>query len=261
MEAWLQQTQDQFLGFLMILARVSCVLIFAPVLGSDSVPVRLKVPLSLLLSFVVASALGFPVAGRAVQAMWVSSLAGEVLIGVAIGFVSGLAIAGCQLGGGLIGLQMGFGIVNVIDPMSNAQISLLDQFKFILALLILLATNGHHEILKAMANSFGTIAPGEVILQNWTPHYLIDVSELIFIAGVRVAAPVVVALLLVSLATGIISRTVPQINFLVTGFAFRIGLGFLVLLFGVSFFATYVSGLFEDLPGQLSILVRTFAGP
>jgi flagellar biosynthetic protein FliR len=79
--------------------------------------------------------------------------------------------------------------------------------------------------------------------------------------GLRVAAPVIAALLVISAATGIISRSVPQVNFLVVGFAFRIGMGLLLLYLGINFYVSYLDGLFADLPQQLAAVIRTFTGP
>lgn len=260
MESWLIAVQAQFLGFVLILARVTSVLVFAPMFGSDAVPRQVKALLGLVLSLVLAAALGFPVPAVGTAGGWVLALFGEVLLGVAIGFVSGLVFTAVQMGGELIGLQMGFGIVNVIDPAANIEISIIGQFKFILALLVFLAVRGHHMIIEALLRSFEQSPPGAAIVSAATGSFIARISGLVFEVGVRVAAPVIVALLVISAATGIISRSVPQVNFLVVGFAFRIGMGLLVLLFGVAFYVGYLESLFQELPGQLIGLMRTFQG-
>lgn len=261
MQAWTAALQAQFLGFLLILARVSSVLVFAPLFGSDSVPRQLKVMLALILSLTLASALGFPPPLLNVSGGWLIALFGEVLLGMAIGFVSGLVFTAVQVGGEMIGLQMGFGIVNVIDPAANVEISIIGQLKFILALLVFLAVRGHHMIIEALMLSFQQSPPGAAVLSAGTGGVITQLFGLIFEVGLRVAAPVILALLVISAATGIISRSVPQVNFLVVGFAFRIGMGLLVLLFGISFYVGYLGDLFQDLPGQLWGLIRTFHAP
>lgn len=261
MEAWFTAIEAQFLGFLLILARVSSVVVFAPLFGSDSVPRQVKVLLGLILSLTLASALGFPAPVVSTSGGWVLALFGEVLLGMAIGFVSGLVFSAVQLAGEMIGLQMGFGIVNVIDPAANIQISIIGQLKFILALLMFLAVRGHHMIIEALMHSFQQSPPGAAVLSANTGGVITDLFGLVFEVGLRVAAPVIVALLVISAATGIISRSVPQVNFLVVGFAFRIGMGLLVLLFGISFYVGYLDDLFQDLPRQLLALIRTFRGP
>jgi flagellar biosynthetic protein FliR len=261
MEAWLALVQAQFLGFLLILARVGSVLVFAPFFGSEAVPKQVKAMLGLLLALALASALGFPAPQISTSGGWLLALVGEVALGMAIGFVSGLVFSAVQMGGEMIGLQMGFGIVNVIDPVANIQISIIGQFKFILALLVFLAVRGHHMILQALAHSFQQSPPGAAFLSANTANLIAGLFGLIFETGLRVAAPVIVALLVISAATGIISRSVPQVNFLVVGFAFRIGMGLLVLLFGVSFYVEYIGDAFQDIPGQLIALIRTFQGP
>jgi flagellar biosynthetic protein FliR len=261
MQVWLEGVQTQLFGFLLILARVGSILVFAPVFGSDSVPKQVKILVGLVLSLTLASALGFPAPAVDMTGGWILPVAGEVLLGIAIGFVSSLIFAAVQLAGEVIGLQMGFGIVNVIDPNANVEISIIGQMKFILAILVFLAVRGHHLIIMALLRSFEVAPPGGAVLTAGTGELLVQQFGLVFDVGLRVAAPVIAALLVISAATGIISRSVPQVNFLVVGFAFRIGMGLLLLYLGINFYVSYLDGLFQDLPQQLAAVIRTFAGP
>ena len=186
-------------------------------------------------------------------------MAGELAMGLGIGLLGTLAISAVQMGGQVIGIQMGFGIVNVMDPTSNLQVSLIGQFKFFVATLVFLAINGHHDILKAIHRSFAFVPPGQIVPRAAMGGFLTDAGAAVFEVAVRVAAPIIVSILVVNFAFGIISRTVPQINFLIDGFAFKIIVGIFILWLGLSAYVGVMQSLFEALPRQFMGFIRLFA--
>jgi flagellar biosynthetic protein FliR len=258
MPVWLAHTQQQFLGFLMVFCRVASMLLTAPVFGGSQVPGQLKAAFSLVLSAVVFSGLGFPALAPA-PGTWVLGIAGELAMGLGIGLLGTLAVAAVQMGGEVIGIQMGFGIVNIMDPTSNLQTSLIGQFKFFVATLVLLAINGHHDILRAIHRSFAFVPPGQIVLRAAMGGFLVDAGTIVFEVAVRVAAPIIVSILVVNFAFGIISRTIPQINFLIDGFAFKIFVGLFILWLGITAYVGVMQSLFEALPRQYMGFIRLFA--
>jgi len=256
MEAFLSQSGEQFGLFLLVLARVSAMLVFAPVFGSRSVPTQLKAGLSLLVSVLLALSLQFQPVGVVGGLGFALQLAGEVLIGIAVGYVATLMFAAVQLAGELVGVQMGFGIVNVIDPMTSIQVSIIGQFKFMIAILLFLAVNGHRVMLEAVGQSFLVIPPGQMVLETGIGEHFGNLFGKMLVVSVKLAAPVLVALLLASFAEGIIARTVPQINIFIVGFGIRIAFGIFVLMLSVGFFVVVMSRQFSQLPVELARLFQ-----
>jgi flagellar biosynthetic protein FliR len=249
-------TQEQIFAYVLILARVSAIFAFAPIFGSRSVMVQLKAALSLVVSVMLFMVL--QPEGQSMQGMvdFAMRIAIEVIIGAAIGYVATFAFEAIQFAGELMGLQMGFGIVNVIDPLTSVQVSLIGQFKFILAVLLFLLVGGHRMIVESIGHSFLVLPPGQMAFNTGISRYFVNLFSELLVVGVRLAAPVVTSLLMTSLAEGLIARTVPQMNIFIVGFGVRIAFGLFILSVSVAYFAMVITGQFEDLPYDFEQLFR-----
>ena len=214
MEYWLAQ----FHVFLLILLRVSAMLAVAPVFGHRAFLARAKIGLAFM-------------------------MVREIAMGVVVGFAVLLVFIGVQFAGQLAGLQMGFGIVNVIDPHSSEQVSIIGQFLNLLALLGLLTLNGHHLILSGLVNSFDAVPLGEAVFKEPIIHKIIALSGTVFIIAVKISAPILVALFMVSVAMGILARTVPQMNVFIVGFPVQLAVGTLLLMLTLPLFFILVERL------------------
>jgi flagellar biosynthesis protein FliR len=226
-EYWL----GQFHVFLLILLRVSALLTVAPIFGHRIFLGRAKIGLAFMVSLVV-----FPLIGAgappAPDGFWPYAfmMVGEVLMGLVLGFAVLLLFVGIQFAGQLAGLQMGFGIVNVIDPQSSEQVSIIGQFLNILTILLILSISGHHMILNGLVSSFDAVPLGGVVLKGQVLDKLILLSSQVFVVAVKISAPIMAALFLVSVAMGILARTVPQMNVFIVGFPVQLAVGMGVLM-------------------------------
>jgi flagellar biosynthetic protein FliR len=224
---------DQFHVFLLVLLRVSALLVVAPIFGHRSWLARAKVGLAFMVTIVL-----FPmVADQDLQLptgvfAYAFLMVREVLMGVVLGFTVLLLFIGIQFAGQLAGLQMGFGIVNVIDPQSSNQLSIMGQFLNILAILLLLTLT-----------SFEAIPLGGVSFQEGLALKLLAVTAQIFVIAVKISAPVLIALFLVTAAMGVLARTVPQMNVFMVGFPLQIAVGMGTLLVSLPLFAVLVERL------------------
>ena len=151
-------------------------------------------------------------------------------MGLVLGYAGRLLFIGIQFAGQLSGLQMGFGIVNVIDPASHDQISIIGQFLNILAILMVLTLDGHHVILNGLISSFDAVPLGGVVLQAAIAHKFIALTSEVFIIAIKISAPILIALFLISTAMGVLARTVPQMNVFIVGFPVQLAVGLSVLV-------------------------------
>ena len=150
---------------------------------------------------------------------------------------------------------MGFGIVNVIDPQSSNQISILGQFLNIMAILILLSLNGHHVILNGLLHSFDVVPLGGVTLAAPVMEKLMAMSAEIFVVAVKISAPILVALFLISVAMGILARTVPQMNVFIVGFPVQIGVGLTALTVSLPLFYLMMERIVHTLGRDLAAVI------
>jgi len=255
MEYWL----SQFHIFLLVLLRVSALLIVAPIFGHRNYLARAKIILAATVSLVV-----FPLVARSAPEIpeglypYALIMLKEVAMGVALGFAVLLLFVGIQFAGQLVGLQMGFGIVNVIDPQSSNQVSIIGQYLNILAVLILLTTNGHHMILKGLVSSFDVVPLGGVELKASVAAKMIVLTSQAFIVAVKIAAPILLSLFLVSVALGILARTVPQMNVFIVGFPVQIAVGLTALIVALPMFFVLLGRLMGSLERDLFVLIDFF---
>ncbi|MGE5843331.1 MAG: flagellar biosynthetic protein FliR, partial [Syntrophaceae bacterium] len=102
--------------FFLVLLRVSTIVVMIPILGDRTTPARIKGGLAVFITFLVLPFVGHPASGTDDLFTLGLRMGGEVLIGIILGFASRLAFTGIQMAGQLVGFQIGFSIVNIIDP-------------------------------------------------------------------------------------------------------------------------------------------------
>ncbi len=237
----------RFETFLLIVARVSFVLFMMPIFGSRNIPALLKTGLTLtvgllLLPVVEPGASSFPSDPYHFGVFIVS----ECIIGFLLGLSVKMLFSGLQMAGELAGFQMGFSMAQVIDPQSGTDTTLISQFHYILGLLIFLSIDGHHWFFRALMQSFQSLSPGTVYLKDGVYRHLLSLSGEMFVTAVKIAAPVMVVLILTQVALGIVSKTVPQVNVLITSFPLTIGLGLIFLGLSLELLYPYLKTLFEE---------------
>jgi flagellar biosynthetic protein FliR len=254
----LSVTLPQLELFFLVFLRTGAFLMAIPMLNGSSVPVIFRIGLCLVTSLLV-----FPlVAGGALPAVTGDvvtlgvSAAGEVLIGILAGFSIRLVFEGVQLAGELAGYQMGLAIAEVIDPASEDQVAILSQFMSLLATLVFLAINGHHWFIRTLVESFEAVPPIGFHVNGPLLERLTRLTAEMFITGLKAGAPVIVALLLGTVAFGLVARTVPQMNIFVVSMPVNIAVG--LLFFGLSLphLVAYMGDLFAGVPRNALVLLK-----
>lgn len=244
--------------FFLILARLSGLFIAAPIFSSRQVPARFKVFLVVVLSAAMAFFVPakFPIeTGTPLIFLWAMVL--ELLIGYVIGFVAYMVLSGIQLAGQLMDMQMGFAIVNVIDPQSGAQIPLMGNLSQTLALLVYLAMNGHYFLLQGLVDSYKYVPVLGLSLGQAFMDEITRMTIAMFVIAIKISAPIVIAVLTGDIAMGFIARTVPQMNVFVVGMPVKIILGLLLLLVMLPIFLWVFNVLFTQLFLSLDYFLMT----
>lgn len=241
-----------------VFVRVGSIILFAPVLGSGMIPVRLRIGLVLLISVVVfplVRSLAMP-HPRGLFELAVFS-ASEAVIGMTIAYAVRMVFTAVQLAGNLIDFQMGFGVVNVIDPQTNSQVSVTAQVQNILAILIFFILDVHHFIIQAVVDSFFTINPQRFAFSPLTMEIILRLFSAAFVTAIKLAAPAMAILFFLSVGMGLVARTVPQMNVFILGFPLQIALGLIMLGLSMSFFSAVTQNSFLDLPGSFRSLMQS----
>ena len=262
MERLLDLTTGEFPAFLLVFFRMTGVFLFAPVLGNQALPLGLKGFLSLLLAF-----LFFPLVDRAgvtVDASgpaYLLAAAAELGVGILIGFAASLLFAGVQFAGQILDQELGLLVANVLDPMTDQPISIVGQFKALLAMTVYLLIDGHHLLVSALLESYRAVPL--LGLQLWAAPALFVSDAMmrdVLRMGVQIAAPALVTLFLITIALAFMARTVPEMNIFALGFALRLGVGLGVLALGVGLFVYGFQEAHFDHTRALRELMRLLGG-
>ncbi len=251
-------SNEEFERFLYVFFRVSAFFIFVPIIGSRQFPVRMKIGLALLLSFMtfpLISGLPLPQPKGALDLS--VYLFAETLVGLTLAFAMRMIFVAVQVAGTVVDFQMGFGVVNVIDPQTETQVSITAQFQNIFAILIYLALNAHHLTIYSIVESFQLINPMQFNFTEITMGFILKMFATTFMVAVKIAAPIMAILFLISVGLGLVARTVPQMNVFIVGFPLQIGVGLIMIGLTMTYFSMAVKQQIADLPFWLVGLMRT----
>jgi flagellar biosynthetic protein FliR len=251
--------QEQILLFTLIFLRIGAMLIMIPVLGERTVPARVKAGLTLLVSLLVFQSVqtGMPnIPADSGFFSMVAAMVGEILIGIIIGFTAKIIFSGIQFAGDMIGMQMGFSIVNVIDPLSSTQVSIFSEFQYLIAVLVYLSVDGHHLFILAIVDSYRMVSPFEFHFSGSLMQSIFMFSGVLFTTAVKVSAPVMAVLLFTNVALAIVARTVPQINVFIVGFPLQIAAGLLAVGLTVPIFVKLVQRAITGIGTEVYGLLR-----
>jgi flagellar biosynthetic protein FliR len=213
----------------LLLVRPGMLVMSAPPFGGTFAPSHVRIGLVVLLAAAMWPAHGVPAIGSGVGLAMV--VAREIAIGLAIGVAMRALLAGAEMAGHLTSQQIGLSYGAIVDPQSGVRNNILASLYGNLTLVTFLALNGHHALVRALAASYQALPIGPGGLDQ--PSLARAISQMlgiVFVLGVRFAMPAIVALLVVELAMGLISRTAPALNLMVVGMPLRLVSGLLVVI-------------------------------
>ncbi len=246
-------------NFLLIFCRITSFLVVAPVFSFRGIPAVLKIGLAFYVSLIVLIAI-HAATPLDFDGDYLLTAIREILIGLLLGFTAYLLFTVVQIAGSFIDIQIGFGIVNVFDPLTGTQSPIMGNLKFIIATLLFLSINGHHYLLLAIMKSYQWVPLSnplfEQIYGGSLSDFLIRTFSDAFYIAFQIAAPIVIALFLADVALGIFARVAPQFNMFVVGFPIKIAIGFIVLSIMIPGFLFLFQHLFETMMDQLHQLLE-----
>ena len=225
--------------FLLPLFRIASMLMVMPVIGTQLVPVRVRLYLALAICVVLAPTLPPMPQVDSVSLQSMLLVGEQVLIGVMFGFMLQLYFHLFTVAGQIIAVQMGLGFASMVDPSNGVSVPVLGQFLLMLVTLLFLAMNGHLVVFEVLAESFITLPVGTGLSTN---HYWELAGKLGWVlgAGLLLVLPAITALLVVNLAFGIMTRAAPQLNIISIGFPMTLVIGLVIFWLGLAdFLAQY----------------------
>jgi flagellar biosynthetic protein FliR len=226
---------ESLAGLSVLLVRPGMLIIGTPFLGGVYAPAALRVGLTVLLAILLAPFVqvpaSLPLTGLAVV------LAREVAIGLALAFAIRVLVVAAEFAGHFMGYQIGLSLGSLIDPQTGVRNSTLALLYANVAVVVCLSTDAHHALLRALADSYAALPVGLGGAAGIDASLAGSVARLlglVFVLGVRIAAPVVIVMLLVEVALALLARVAPSLNVMTAGAPVRIAVGLLVVAATVS---------------------------
>lgn len=246
---------------LLIFVRVSAFFVSVPLFSYRTIPPQMRIALAFVLAWMMYYT--FSIEAIPFDGNYILLVLKEAVIGLMLGLTAYIIMSAVQIAGGFIDFQMGFALANIVDPQTGAQSPLMGQFFNFLALLTLLAINGHHLLLDGIFYSYQFL-PMEQMFPNFgsedTVKFIMKMFAAVFVVAFQMSAPIVATLFLVTIALGITGKTVPQMNIFVIGFPIKIAVGFLVLIITMAVMVEVMQNLIEMMIIQLRNLMVILGG-
>ena len=231
-------SQEQVVTFFLIFARIIAVLLLTPGFSGKEIFASGKIAFifwtCLLLVFTVPLPLSLP----PTPIMFFFAIIVEFLIGAMLGFITQLLVVGIELGGSIMDTQAGLSVASLLDPSSGQTTSILSRLLRQITVLVFFLINGHHVVLGAVVQSFKAVPITSKFNIFEASRYVTEVSVDMFVAGLQIAAPILLIVFLVDFGFGLLSRVAPQVNVFQLGFQVKPLVSVAVLL-------TVVPGLVE----------------
>ncbi len=244
--------------FLLIFVRMTGLFVTAPIFGRRNIPVYFKIGFAfttaLLMANVVPVGQVLDTGNFMIYALYIIK---EFVVGVVIGFVAYAVFTSIYIAGQIIDMQIGFGMVNVLDPLSNIQVPVTANLYYMTAMIIFLVTNGHHMLIKALYQSFSIVPLGSAVIGPGMVDNIVIVFKNMFSVGFKIAAPIVAAVIITDVVLGIISKTIPQMNVFVLGMPLKVFLGLIIVLLTIPAFIYIVTMLTEDMSVEIFRFIRS----
>ena len=242
---------EKLLGFVMVLTRISAFFMVLPVFGWRAIPVRIKVGLTVLLAIFFSVITPLAIDSNRVSVLEaILLIANEATYGLALGLIAAIVFSAVKLSGRIIERQMGLAMAQVLDPLTGERTQPLGSLLEMIFILLFLSANGHHLFLLIISKSYEAFPAGSIPTVPVLTGGVVKAGSAMFIAGLKMAAPILAAFLLLMAVLAVLARIVPEMNILFISLPLRVGLGLLM----VTIFLPYINGFvteFADWMGKL----------
>lgn len=242
--------------FLLVLIRISGFVYTAPFLNQNSVPRKVKVGLSVFMALVIFSSV------KGIQLEYVGIIdyailvAKELIIGILIGYSSNMCVYILSFAGQMLDMEIGFSMVTLFDSATNMQTTITSSFYTYLVMLIMLLSDMHLHLIKAIMDTFNLIPIGHAVFKPGLYDGAIKFITDYFIIGFRIILPVFAATLIVNVVLGILAKVAPQMNMFVVGMQLKVLIGLFVLFFVISLIPQVTDFIFSEMKSMVQIVVK-----
>lgn len=255
-------TEQNLLFFFLIATRISGIFLSAPIFSSRNIPARIKVLLTLFIALVLIT----PLSQKYIPVIptdflpYILCIGMEFIIGACIGLVLAMFFAIIQVAGQMLDTQVGFGIVNVVDPQTGIQLPVLGNFIQMLFTIVFFVSDLHHIFLLALIDSFDLLPLSTAVLQPQSGIFMLDLFAGMFLTAFKIAMPLLMTTLLVDVSMGMLARTMPQMNVFVVGIPLKLAVGIFMLSVLLPTYIYIIKVAYGGISEDIYKMLTMFAG-
>jgi flagellar biosynthetic protein FliR len=232
-------------GLMTVGIRLTGLMLFAPFFGGAVMPARIKAGLVFALTLLL-----FPAVGKNIGSFslvdWPIMIFTEFLIGVGMGLATNIVFEAASLAGQILGVQMGYSLVNILDPQTQVNTTVIPVFYQTMIMLLFLRMDVIYWLLRAIGNSFSYLPPGQTHLTGLFTQSIVSTGGEMFSLGVQIAAPVLSATLVTDILLGLLGKASTTMPLIVLGPAIKSLLGVAILIATLKYWPGLFHHLFQD---------------
>lgn len=252
-------TLESFELFFLILVRISGFVYTAPLFSLKSVPARVKVGFSIFLSVLLYYTIPLSATDYIGVIGFSILLVKETIAGALMGLFSNIAYHILAFAGRIIDMEIGFSMVNQLDPISMVQTSITSNLYGYLILLMMVITNLHHYFLRAVIDSYQVIGLGEAVFPPTMYKLMLRFIIDYFIIAMRIVLPIFASILVVNMILGILAKVAPQMNMFVIGIQLKVFVGLIVLYLIIGHVPSVADYIFNEMMELLKAVIEIMA--
>lgn len=245
--------------YLLVVMRISAFVMSAPFFNYRAVPIRMKAAISILLSIVVIQVT--PVVTVSYAGMFGFSVLvlKETVIGLILGFMCNVCFYIVNFAGQIMDMQMGLSMANMYDPTTNVQITITGNIYNYFLMLMLVATNMHYYIIRAITDSFSYFNVGQAVFRDGLKDIMIDFMGNYFLIAIRIVLPVFCCMLLINVILGVLTKAAPQMNMFSIGLQIEVFVGVIILILLVQTLPAVSDFIFTEMKEIVTQVIHAFA--
>ncbi len=235
---------NNFLGFLLVFVRVFALFIAAPILGDRAIPMLLRMLLSIFIALILVMITKVNIDVGEVNLWFIAmSALREMVVGLMIGFFMHLIFWGISFAGSIMGFNLGLSLAELISPMQEMNADVISLSIYFLGMFVFLLIDGPEFLIRSLFYSFKVIPLNGVILSKQVENSLLRQSAEVFVIAVKIASPIMVTFFLLTIAEGIMSKIIPQMQVFFVLYPLQLGIGILMISVTVVFFFFVIKDL------------------
>lgn len=246
-----------FTALIFVFLRILSFIVIVPIFSPKGLPNIVKIALAGILSFMIVSSIDYSyVSSISNNYLFIYSCAQEIMTGLTLGFIVNLCFSVIKMAGQIMDIQVGLGMMSVLDPSTNTNNTLIENLIYWFAVVLFFNVDGHLLLIQELINSFNIVKIGKCILTQNSIMMILQIFIKFFIIGLKIAIPVVLIIVITDITLGLIARTVPQLNIMILGLPLKILVGLGCISLAIPLLAKLILSSYSTLPDMIKSMYR-----